>query len=115
MKSSEIRGVKRQRMKPMFIFAAAMMTVLMVSTILAVPVTAQGSSSSENPTSSLDSAKTHLIEAMKDIKTGNSQAASTQINMTDQGIILAQARLNATEICNNVKNEGFCAAPPSLG
>jgi hypothetical protein len=115
MKSNEIRRVKWQRMKPMFIFAAAMMTVLIVSTILAVPVAAQGSSSSGNPTSSLESAKTHLIEAMKDIKTGNSQAALTQINMTDQGIILAQAKLNASEICDNVRNEGFCAAPPSLG
>jgi hypothetical protein len=85
-------------MKPMFIFAAAMMTVLMVSAILAVPVIAQGTSSTGNPTSSLESAKTHLIEAKKDIKTGNSQAALTQFNMTVQGIILAQAKVNATEI-----------------
>jgi len=90
MKLNEIRRVKCQSM---FIFAAAIMTVLMVSAILAVPVTSQGSSSSGNPTSLLESAKAHLIEAMKDIKTSNSQAALTQINMTNQGIILAQARM----------------------
>ena len=68
MKLNEIRRVKCQSM---FIFAAAIMTVLMVSAILA------GSSSSGNPTSLLESAKAHLIEAMKDIKTSNSQAALT--------------------------------------
>jgi hypothetical protein len=99
---------------------AIVVTALVISGMLAapatVPVTAQGSSSSTggggDPTSFLQSAKTHLIEAMKDIKMGNSQAALTQINMTHQAITAADLRLNSSVICNNVNNEGFCEAPP---
>ncbi len=94
-------------------------TALVISGMLAasatVPVIAQGSSSTGgggDPTSFLQSAKTHLIEAMKDIKMGNSQAALTEINMTHQGITSAELRLNASVVCNNVNNEGFCEAPP---
>ena len=78
-----------------------------------VPVTAQGSSGSGgDPTSFLESAKMHLIEATKDLKMGNSQAALTQINMTHQGIISAERQLNASGYtCNNVNNEGYCVAP----
>lgn len=88
---------------------------LMTSGALVIPVTAQGPSSSSegsDPTSLLQSAKMHLIEAMKDIKSGNSPDALTQINMTNQGITLAEGKLNASLICNNVNNEGFCEAPP---
>ncbi|HXP48567.1 MAG TPA: hypothetical protein VN922_01370 [Bacteroidia bacterium] len=98
-------------------------TALVISGILTaqitVPVTAQGSSS--NPASGSDtasllqSAKMHLIQALKELKTGNSQAALTEINMTNQGINSAEARLNASVICNNVNNEGFCEEPPGAG
>ncbi|MGC1931640.1 MAG: hypothetical protein WA667_21940, partial [Candidatus Nitrosopolaris sp.] len=70
-----------------FAIVVTAVTALIVSGMLVapatVPVTAQGSSSSSggggDPTSFLQSAKMHLIEAMKDIKMGNSQAALTQI------------------------------------
>src|SRR5215831_3944383 len=86
-------------------------TALVISGILTaqstVPVTAQGSSSnpgsSADPTSLLQSAKMHLMQALK------------EINMTNQGINSAQARLNASVICNNVNNEGFCEEPPGAG
>jgi hypothetical protein len=90
------------------------MTALLILTmsIAAVPVTAQGSSGTGgDPTSFLESAKMHLIEATKDLKMGNSQAALTQLNMTHQGIISAERQLNASVICNNVNNEGYCVAP----
>ena len=53
----------------------------------------------------------HLTEAMKDIKMANSEAALTQINMANQAITLAGLKLNATIICNNIRNEGYCVAP----
>ncbi|MFZ0892864.1 MAG: hypothetical protein WAZ77_00020, partial [Candidatus Nitrosopolaris sp.] len=59
----------------------------------------------------LESAKMHLIEATKDLKMGNSQAALVQINMTHQDIISAERQLNSSVICNNVNNEGYCVAP----
>jgi len=98
-------------------------TALVISGILTgqstVSVTAQGSSSnpgsSSDATSLLQSAKMHLTQALKEIKTGNSQAALNEINMTNQGINAAQARLNASVICNNVNNEGFCEEPPGAG
>jgi hypothetical protein len=96
-------------------------TALLISGILiaqsAVPVSAQASSSNtgNDPASLLQSAKMHLIQAMKEIKTGNSQGALTEINMTNQGINSAEARLNASVICNNVNNEGFCEEPPGGG
>ena len=64
------------------------LTNLIVSGILVgattIPVTAQGASSSTgyDPTPFLQSAKMHLMEATKDIKMNNSQAALTQINIT---------------------------------
>jgi len=78
-----------------------------------VPVTAQASlGSGGDPTSFLESAKMHLIEATKDLKMGNSQAALAQLNMTHQGIISAERQLNASGFtCNNVSNEGYCVAP----
>jgi len=92
------------------------MTALLVSGMsvaaLPVPVIAQGSlGNGGDPTSFLESAKMHLMEATKDLKMGNSQAALTQINMTHQGIISAERQLNASVICNNVNNEGYCVAP----
>ncbi|MFY9798265.1 MAG: hypothetical protein WCC17_05675 [Candidatus Nitrosopolaris sp.] len=112
--SSMIIGLK-------FACVVTALTALVISGILTaqstVPVTAQGSSSNSGGsgdwTSLLQSAKMHLIEAMKEIKMGNSQAALTQINMTNQGINSAEAKMNASVICNNVNNEGFCEAPPS--
>lgn len=98
-------------------------TALVISGILTaqftVPVAAQGSSSNagsgSDPASFLQSAKMHLIQALKELKTGNSQAALTEINMTNQGINSAEARLNASVVCNNVNNEGFCEEPPGAG
>jgi len=101
-------------------FATLVMAVtsLIVSGILAagdsIPTTAQGSSSSisgGDATSSLQSAKMHLTEATKNIKMSNSQAALMQINMTHQAITLAGLKLNATIICNNMRNEAYCVAP----
>lgn len=90
-------------------------TALVISGILTaqstVPVNAQGSSSNDTA-SLLRSAVMHAIQAYKHTKTGNSQGALTEINMTIQGINSAAARLNASVICNNVNNEGFCEAPP---
>jgi len=75
-----------------------------------VPVTAQGSSGSGgDPASFLESAKTHLLAATKDLKMGNSQAALTQINMTHQAITSAERQVNSSIICDNINNEGFCA------
>ncbi|MFY9799042.1 MAG: hypothetical protein WB988_12370 [Candidatus Nitrosopolaris sp.] len=93
------------------------LTPLIVSGILvaaaSISATVQGSSSSSSgdPTSFLQSAKMHLTEAMKDIKMANSEAALTQINMANQAITLAGLKLNATIICNNIRNEGYCVAP----
>jgi hypothetical protein len=101
-------------------FATLVMAVtcLIVSGILvaavSIPTTAQKSSGSLNGddiTSSLQSAKIHLAEATKNIKMDNSQAALMQINMTRQAITLAGLKLNATIICNNMRNEGYCVAP----
>lgn len=91
------------------------LTTLIVSGILvdaaAIPVTAQASSSGFDPTPFLQSAKMHLIEATKDIKMDNSQAALTQINMTRQALASAEVRLNVSIICNNINNVGYCQAP----
>jgi hypothetical protein len=63
-------------------------TSLIVSGILVASVsthtTAQGPSSNfrDDITSSLQSAKMHLTEAMKNIKMDNSQAAFMQLNMS---------------------------------
>lgn len=100
-----------------FAIVVTAVTALIVSSILVaatnIPGSAQGSSSRSggDPTSFLQSAKMHLIEATKDIKMGNLQAALTQINMTRQAITLAGLKLNATLICNNIRNEGYCVAP----
>jgi hypothetical protein len=106
-----------------FVCVVTTFTALVISGILTaqctVPVNAQGSStnpgSSSDPTSLLQSAKMHLIQALRELKTGNSQAALTEINMTNQVINSAEARLNASVICNNVNNEGFCEEPPGAG
>ena len=92
------------------------MTSLIVSGILVPSATthaAQGPSSNfrGDITSSLQSAKMHLTEATKNIKVDNSQAALMQINMTRQAITLAGLKLNATIICNNMRNEAYCVAP----
>ncbi|MGC2573042.1 MAG: hypothetical protein WA364_16140 [Candidatus Nitrosopolaris sp.] len=101
-------------------FATLVMAVtsLIVSGVLvaavSIPTTAQKSSDSlisGDVTSSLQSAKMHLREATKNIKTGNSQAALMQLNMTGQAITLAGLKMNATIICDNIRNEGYCVAP----
>jgi hypothetical protein len=100
-----------------FVIVVTAVTTLIVSGILVaaatIPATAQGSSSSSgsDATSLLKSAKTHLIEATKNIKLGDSQAALMQTNMTRQAITLAGLKLNATILCNNIHNEGYCVAP----
>jgi hypothetical protein len=76
-----------------------------------VSVQGQGSSSSGDATSFLESAKLHLMEATKDLKMGNSQAALTQINMTHQAITSAERQVNSSIICNNINNEGYCVYP----
>jgi hypothetical protein len=75
-------------------------------------VTARGLSSNTgggDATSFLQSAKTHWIEAMKEINI-DSQAALTEINITHKRAISAGLRLNASVICDKVNNEGFCEA-----
>ena len=73
-----------------FAIVVTAVTTLIVSGILVaaatIPATAQGSSSSSgsDATSLLKSAKTYLIEATKNIKLGDSQAALMQTNMTRQ-------------------------------
>ena len=47
------------------------------------------------------------------MKSGNLPDAMTQINIATQGVNLAQGKINASEICNNISNEGFCVEPPS--
>jgi chemotaxis response regulator CheB len=90
----------------------ALLVLGMSIAALPVPVIAQSSlGNGGDPTSFLESAKMHLIEATNDLKMGNSQAALTQLNMTHQGIISAERQLNASVICNNVNNEGYCVAP----
>jgi len=101
-------------------FATLVMAVtcLIVSGVLvaavSIPITAQKSSDSligGDITSSLQSAKMHLREATKNIKTGNSQAALMEINMTRQAMTLAGLKLNATVMCSNIRNEAYCVAP----
>jgi hypothetical protein len=94
------------------IAVTALIVLGMLVASVPVPVTAQSpSGSGNNPISFLESAKMHSITAMKDLKMGNSQAALTEINMTHQDIISAERQLNASVICNNVNNEGYCVAP----
>jgi hypothetical protein len=95
-----------------------MATSLIVSGIpvaaVSIPTNAQKLSDTLNGgdvTSSLQSAKMHLTEATKNIKMDNSQAALMQINMTRQAITLAGLKLNATVMCNNIRNEGYCVSP----
>src|SRR5947199_9299847 len=77
---------------------------------------AQGSPGTDSDiTLALEKAKLHLTEALKDMQMGNSQAASTQINMTRQGIIAAEQIANSTMICTNTDNQGFCATSPYEG
>ena len=87
---------------------------ILVAAAVSIPVTAQKSSDSligGDITSSLQSAKMHLREATKNIKTGNSQAALMEINMTRQAMTLAGLKLNATVMCSNIRNEAYCVAP----
>ena len=81
--------------------------------VAAVPVSVagQGSSSSSDATTFLESAKLHLMQATKDLKMGNSQAALPQINMTHEAITSAERQVNSSIICNNINNEGFCVNP----
>ena len=72
-------------------------------------VGAQNQQNNNDPTTLLQSAKSHLAEAANDLKTGGSDAALTQINMTHQDITSAERVLNSTLICNNTDNLGFCA------
>jgi hypothetical protein len=93
--------------------AALVISGILAAQVSVRTVTAQGlSSGGGDVTSFLQLAKTHLIKAAKDIKMGNTQAALTEINMTHQEITSAGLRLNASVICDNVNNEGFCEAPP---
>ncbi len=48
------------------------------------------------------------MEATKDTKMGNSQAALTQLNMTRQGLTSAERTL---VLCNNINNVGYCEEP----
>ena len=95
------------------------LTVLLFS--LALPAFtlttyAQGSPGTDSDISlALEKAKLHLTEALKDMQMGNSQAASTQINMTRQAIIAAEQIANSTMICTNTDNQGFCATSPYEG
>ena len=72
-------------------------------------VAAQNQQNNNDPTTFLQSAKSHLAEAANDLKTGGSQAALTQINMTHQDIMSAERLLNSSLICNNTDNLGFCS------
>ena len=101
-----------------FAFTASTVALIASVTLVAsIPVNAQAPSNYYknyyNPTSILGSVKTHLIKAMKNMKSGNLSDATTQINIATQGVNLAQGKINASEICNNISNEGFCAEPPS--
>jgi hypothetical protein len=71
--------------------------------------------SADDISSALEKAKLHLTEALKDMQMGNSQAATTQINMTRQAIFAAEQISNATMVCTNVDNQGFCATSPYEG
>jgi hypothetical protein len=85
-------------------------TALLVTGIIAAAVSAipAGSSSIDD---FLEAAKSHLSEANKDLKMGNSQEAMAQINMTHQALSLAEWQVNSSILCNNIVNEGFCATP----
>src|SRR5215831_3358067 len=88
--------------------------IVLVAAAVSIPVSAQKSSDSligDDVISSLQSAKMHLREATKNIKMDDSQAALMQINMTHQAITLAGLKLNATIICNKIRNEAYCVAP----
>jgi len=75
---------------------------------------AQGGSATNNtafldPSTRLKFVDTGLSQIMKDIQSGNSQAALAHLNMTKQQLIAAELQLNATVICENTRNEGFCS------
>src|SRR5215469_9160053 len=81
--------------------------IVLVAAAVSIPVPAQKSSDSligGDITSSLQSAKMHLTEAMNNIKMDNSQAALMHLNMTGQAITLAGLKMNATVMCGNIRN-----------
>jgi hypothetical protein len=60
----------------------------------------------------LGDAKAHLDQAINDSKTGNSQGAVNELNMTRHDLVAAGQIWNSSEICHNVDNQGFCAQEP---
>jgi hypothetical protein len=107
-------GLKFAIVRTVAVTGLIVLGLLVAAVPVPVPVTAQSPSGSGNdPVSFLESAKMHSINAIKDLKLGNSQTALSEMNMTHQGIISAERQLNASVICNNVNNEGYCGYLPS--
>lgn len=113
-------------MNLMFIYKPVCFTISMILKLVAITLTlvafialaftsilnyvfAQNQQNNSDPTTFLQSAKSHLAEAQTILKNGSSQAALVQINMTHQDIQSAERLLNSSLICNNTDNLGFCA------
>lgn len=96
-------------LKPVALALILVALVALAFTSILNYIFAQSQQSNSDPTTFLQSAKSHLAEAQNILKNGSSQAALDQINMTHQDIQSAERLLNSSLICNNTDNLGFCA------
>lgn len=87
--------------------------VALSSTNILSHVFAQSQQNNNDPTTFLESAKTHLAEAENSLKNGSSQAAQDALNMTHQDILSAERLVNSSLVCDNTDNLGFCAVAPT--
>jgi len=54
--------------------------------------------------SSLDNAKMHLMEAIMDLKEGNTKGAMMQLNMTEEGIKMHEKEMMQMMVKQNISN-----------
>lgn len=94
---------------------SGLLMLIFISVVPAAVLHAYAQGSMTNNTAFLDPSarlkfvETGLTQIMKDIQSGSSQAALAHLNMTKQELITAELQLNASTICDNTRNEGFCS------
>jgi hypothetical protein len=94
--------------------ALAALTVVGFSGVFKYVAAQDQQNNNNDPTTFLQSAKTHLAQAASDLKNGSgSQSALSAINMTHQDIMSAEKLVNSSLICNNINNLGFCSVAPT--
>ena len=64
--------------------------------------------------SSLENAKMHLMEALMDLKDGDTKGAMMQINMTDQAIKLHERELEGMMLTMTMKGNNMTSSPEML-